>query len=122
MDMDAITTATGEQCNQQFAYPFSLNLPSITITALRGSVSVKRTLMSVGNNTETYLASVLPPNGTRVDLYPNWFNITRQGTQDLEIQLSVIQPMANFTFGEIVLTGNLNHIVRITLSVLAVSV
>ncbi|TKY53980.1 Subtilisin protease SBT2.4 [Spatholobus suberectus] len=121
-DTDAIIEATGEQCNHPFSYPFGLNLPSVTISALRGSVSVRRTVMSVGNNTETYLGSVLPPNGTKVDLYPTWFTVSPQGTQDLEIQLSVTQPMANFTFGEIVLTGNLNHIVRITLSVLAVSV
>ncbi|KAG5101196.1 hypothetical protein JHK84_046165 [Glycine max] len=122
MDTDAIIAATGDQCNHPYAYPFSLNLPSVTISALRGSVSVWRTLMSVGNNTETYLASVQPPKGTKAYLYPTWFTISPQGTQDLEIQLSVIQPMSNFTFGEIVLTGNLNHIVRITLSVLAISV
>uniref|UniRef100_A0A0R0F6R4 Peptidase S8/S53 domain-containing protein n=1 Tax=Glycine max TaxID=3847 RepID=A0A0R0F6R4_SOYBN len=122
MDTDAIIAATGDQCNHPYAYPFSLNLPSVTISALRGSVSVWRTLMSVGNNTETYFASVQPPKGTKAYLYPTWFTISPQGTQDLEIQLSVIQPMSNFTFGEIVLTGNLNHIVRITLSVLAISV
>ena len=122
MDTDAIIAATGDQCNHPYAYPFSLNLPSVTISALRGSVSVWRTLMSVGNNTETYFASVQPPKGTKAYLYPTWFTISPQGTQDLEIQLSVIQPMSNFTFGEIVLTGNLNHIVRITLSDLAISV
>ncbi|KAK7262127.1 hypothetical protein RJT34_29687 [Clitoria ternatea] len=122
MDTDAIMAATGESCNHPFSFPFSLNLPSVTTSALRGSVSVQRTVMNVGNNTETYLASALPPNGTKVDLYPTWFTISPQGTQNLEIQLSVIQPMKSFSFGEIVLTGNLNHIVRITLSVLAVSV
>ncbi|RDX89922.1 Subtilisin-like protease SBT2.4, partial [Mucuna pruriens] len=121
IDTDAIFVATGEQCNHPFAYPFGLNLPSVTISALRGSLSLRRTVMSVGNNIETYSASVLPPNGTQVNLYPTWFTISPQGTQDLQIQLSVIQPMENFTFGEILLTGNLNHIVRITLSVLAVS-
>ena len=83
---------------------------------------MRRTFMNVGNTTETYLASVLPPNGTNVCLYPTWFTLTPQGMQDLEIQFSVVEPMQNFTFGEIVLTGNLNHIVRITLSVWAVSV
>ncbi|XP_027368653.1 subtilisin-like protease SBT2.4 [Abrus precatorius] len=122
MDADAIIAATGEQCNHPFAYPFSLNLASVTISALRGSVSVRRTVMNVGNNTETYLASVLPPNGTKVDLYPTSFTVSPLGTQDLEIQFTVIEPVENFSFGEIVLTGTLNHIVRITLSLLAVSV
>ncbi|KAK7348405.1 hypothetical protein VNO80_22960 [Phaseolus coccineus] len=122
IDTGAVVAATGEQCNHPFANPFSLNLPSVTVSALRGSVSVQRTLMNVGNTTETYLASVIPPNGTNVCLYPTWFTLTPQGMQHLEIQFSVVQPMQNFTFGEIVLTGNLNHIVRITLSVLALSV
>jgi len=122
IDTGAVAAATGEQCNHPFANPFSLNLPSVTVSALRGSVSVQRTLMNVGNTTETYLASVMPPNGTNVCLYPTWFTLTPQGVQDLEIQFSVVQPTQNFTFGEIVLTGNLNHIVRITLSVLALSV
>ncbi|KAK7363781.1 hypothetical protein VNO77_05938 [Canavalia gladiata] len=121
MDTDAIIAATGEQCNHPFPYPFSLNLPSVTISTLRGSVSVRRTFMNVGNNTETYLTSVLPPNGTKVNLDPTWFTISPQRTQDLEIQLTAIQPMQTFSFGEIVLTGSLNHIVRITLSVFAVS-
>nr|KYP58271.1 Subtilisin-like protease [Cajanus cajan] len=121
IDTDVIITATGEQCNHPFDYPFSLNLPSVTISALRGSVSVRRTFMSVGSKTETYLGSVIPPNGIIVDLHPTWFTISPQGSQDLEIQLSVIQPMKNYSFGEIVLTGNLSHIVRITLSVLPVS-
>ncbi|XP_061359333.1 subtilisin-like protease SBT2.4 [Gastrolobium bilobum] len=122
IDATTIIEATGEQCNNAFAYPSDLNLPSVTISALRGSVCVRRTVMNVGNHTETFLGSVLPPNGTTVNLYPTWFTISPQGTQHLEIQLSVIQPMENFSFGEIVLIGNLNHIVRITLSVLPVSV
>jgi len=117
-----VVAATGEQCNHPFANPFGLNLPSVTVSELRGSVSVRRTFMNVGESTETYLASVIPPNGTEICLYPTWFTLTPQGTQDLDIQITVVQPMRNFTFGEIVLAGNLNHIVRITLSVLAVSV
>lgn len=78
--------------------------------------------MNVGNYTETYIGSVLPPNGTIVNLCPTLFTISPQGKQELEIKLTVIQPTQNFSFGQIVLIGNLNHIVRITLSVLPVSV
>ncbi|KAK7292434.1 hypothetical protein RIF29_08214 [Crotalaria pallida] len=123
IDPDVITAATGEPCNNHsFVYPHNLNLPSVTISALKGSASVRRTVMNVGNNTETYLVSVRPPNGTTVNLCPTWFTISPQGTQDLEIQLTVIQSMENFSFGDIVLTGSLNHIVRITLSVIPVSI
>lgn len=114
--------ATGEFCWHSFEHPYDLNLPSVTISALRGSVSVRRTVINVGNHTETYLASVLPPNGTIVNLNPTWFTISPMETQDLDIQFSVVQPRKYFSFGEIVLTGSLDHIVRITLSVLPVSV
>ncbi|KAL5066335.1 hypothetical protein RYX36_028072 [Vicia faba] len=122
IDPSTITRATGEPCNNPFDYPSNLNLPSVTISALRGSISVRRTVMNVGNTTETYLGSILPPNGTSISLNPTWFTISPQGTQDLEIQINVNQPMDNFSFGEIVLTGSLDHIVRITLSVVPVSV
>ncbi|KAK2359067.1 subtilisin protease SBT2.5 [Trifolium repens] len=121
IDADRITTVTGEPCKSPFDHPSNLNLPSVTISALKGSVYVRRTVTNVGNSTETYLGSVLAPNGTTVNLNPNWFTISPQGTQDLDIQINVVQPMEDFRFGEIVLTGSMNHIVRITLAVVPVS-
>ncbi|XP_054786929.1 subtilisin-like protease SBT2.4 [Prosopis cineraria] len=122
IDPANITAATGESCNFSLDYPYNLNLPSVTISSMTGSVSVRRTVMNVANKTETYLGSVLPPNGTTVKLNPSWFTISPQQTQDLEIQFCVTQPMGAFSFGEVVLTGSLNHIVRMTLSVFPVSV
>ncbi|KAI4295957.1 hypothetical protein L6164_035950 [Bauhinia variegata] len=122
IDPAIITAVTGEFCQYPLAHPSFLNLPSVTLSALTGYFSVRRTVKNVANSPETYLVSVLPPNGTTVNLYPTWFTIFPQGTQDLEIQFSVNQVRDSFSFGEVVLTGNLNHIVRITLSVLPVSV
>jgi hypothetical protein len=121
IDLDTITTATGEPCKSPFDHPSHLNLPSVTISALKGSIYVRRTVTNVGNSTETYLGSVLAPNGTTVNLNPTWFTISPQGSQDLDIQINVVQPMEDFRFGEIVLTGSMDHIVRITLSVVPVS-
>ncbi|KAI9128231.1 hypothetical protein K1719_001224 [Acacia pycnantha] len=123
IDPANITAATGESCNNfSLDFPYNLNLPSVTISSLAGSASVRRTVMNVANKTETYSGSVLPPNGTSVHLNPPWFTINPQQTQDLQIQFCVIQPVGAFSFGEVVLTGSLNHIVRITLSVFPVSV
>lgn len=122
IDPANITAATGESCDHySLDFPYNLNLPSVTISALTGSVSVQRTLKNVGNKTETYIGSVIPPNGTTVNLHPTWFTISPQGTQDLEIQFCVTHPMKGFSFGEVILTGTLNHIVRITLSVFPLS-
>lgn len=116
-----IRNATGELCNNTLDHPANLNLPSVTLSVLKGSRIVQRTFTNVGSKPETYLCSALSPNGTIVDLCPTWFRIAPQGSQELHIQVKVAQAMDGFTFGEIVLTGSLNHIVRIPLSVFPVS-
>ncbi|KAJ7967739.1 Subtilisin-like protease [Quillaja saponaria] len=121
IDPATIRAATEELCNNSLAHPSDLNLPSVTLTALNGSISVRRIFKNVGMKPETYLCSVLPPNGTTVNLYPSWFSINPQGSQCLEIKFDVTKAMDVFSFGEVVLTGSLNHIVRIPLSVLPVS-
>lgn len=121
IDWNTIKAATGIGCNQSLSHPANLNLPSVTISALTISQIVQRSLQNVGSKPETYLCSVLPPNGTMVNLSPTWFTIAPQGTQDIEIQFHVTQAVGEFSFGEIILIGSLNHIVRIPLSVLTVS-
>lgn len=112
-----VKDATGENCDISLTHPAELNLPSVTISALTGSQLVKRTAKNVNSEPETYLCAVLPPNGTTVSLSPSWFTIAPLGIQELHIQFNVTKAMYNFSFGEIVLTGGSNHIIRIPLSV-----
>ncbi|GAV86560.1 Peptidase_S8 domain-containing protein/Inhibitor_I9 domain-containing protein [Cephalotus follicularis] len=121
LDWTTIKVATGVLCNQSLSHPSNLNLPSVTISALSGYQMVRRSFQNVGDKVETYLCSVLPPYGTLVNLNPTWFTITPQGSQDLDILFNVTQAMNDFSFGEIVLTGSLNHIVRIPISVKPIS-
>ncbi|XP_062088526.1 subtilisin-like protease SBT2.4 [Humulus lupulus] len=117
MDPATIKNVIGESCNYSLTHPDNLNLPSITISALTGSRSVRRTVKNVQRMPETYLCAVLPPNGTTVNVHPPWFTIASQGSQQLDVEFSVTKIMDDFSFGEIVLTGSLNHIIRIPLSV-----
>ncbi|VVA93709.1 unnamed protein product [Arabis nemorensis] len=112
-----IRAATGVWCTTVLSHPANLNQPSVTISSLRGSLVVRRSFQNVSNKTEIYLGSVLPPNGTVVRLSPSWFTVRAQKIQDLDIEFNVTEVLDQFTFGEIVLTGSLNHIVRIPLSV-----
>ncbi|KAG5234685.1 subtilisin protease [Salix suchowensis] len=121
IDWSVINAATGARCNRSLSHPANLNLPSVTISTLRSSLTVKRSLKNVGSRPETYTCSVISPNGTVVNLSPTWFRIAPQETQDIVIQFRVIQAVGEFSFGEIVLTGSLNHIVRLPLSVLPIS-
>ncbi|KAJ4706308.1 Subtilisin-like protease [Melia azedarach] len=121
VDRISIEARTGVRCSQSLGHPANLNLPSVTISALTRSLQLRRRFRNVGNRSETYLSSVLPPNGTTVSLSPPRFTIAPQEFQDLDIQFNVTEALEDFSFGGIVLTGSLNHIVRIPLSVKPVS-
>ncbi|KAG8385789.1 hypothetical protein BUALT_Bualt03G0081800 [Buddleja alternifolia] len=121
-DPERVRIATGGSCAASFSNPSDLNQPSVTITALSGMRMTRRVVKNVASKPETYLCAVLPPKGVTVSVDPPWFTIAPQETQTLEIRLGVTQVLDDFSFGEIVLIGSLNHIVRMPLSVLPVSV
>ncbi|KAL8461522.1 hypothetical protein ACS0TY_032851 [Phlomoides rotata] len=118
---EKIRIATGGTCAGSFSNPSDLNQPSVTITALSGTRVTHRVVMNVASKPETYLCAVLQPKGVSVSVDPAWFTIAPEKTQTLEIRLVVTQVLDDFSFGEIVLTGSLNHIIRMPLSVLPVS-
>ncbi|KAH6787745.1 PA-domain containing subtilase family protein [Perilla frutescens var. hirtella] len=121
-DREEIRIATGGTCASSFSNPSDLNQPSLTITALSGTRVTHRIVKNVANKPERYLCAVLSPKGVSVSVNPTWFNIAPEETQILEIRLVVTQVLEDFSFGEIVLTGTLNHIIRMPLSVLPISV
>ncbi|KAL6653045.1 hypothetical protein ACP70R_011970 [Stipagrostis hirtigluma subsp. patula] len=113
-----VRAATGESCRPpSLASPADLNLPSVTVSALRGSLSVRRTVTNVASNAETYLCAALPPAGVAVAVRPAWFEVAPGETQELVIELSVTTASGAFSFGEVVLTGSLDHLVRLPLAV-----
>ncbi|XP_023742898.2 subtilisin-like protease SBT2.4 [Lactuca sativa] len=120
-DPDFIKTTIGEPCSHSFRSPSDLNVPSVTISSLKGSQLVRRIVKNVANAVETYVYAVVPPHGVAIELNPPWFTIVPQGTQDLEVKLIVTQTNDSFSHGEIILTGSLKHIVRIPISVLPIS-
>lgn len=121
-DPEKIRIATGGTCGGSFSNPSDLNQPSVTITALSGTRVTHRVVKNVASKPETYVSAVLPPKGVSVSVDPAWFTVAPEATQTLEIRLVVTQVLDDFSFGEIVLTGSSNHIVRMPLSVLPVSV
>lgn len=122
IDRFAIRAATRVWCGQTVVHPANLNIPSVTISALRRSLTVRRSFKNVATKPETYVSLAIPPNGTTITLRPPWFTIAPQGTQDLDIEINVIQSTNEFSFGEIILTGSLNHIVRMPVTIRPVSI
>ncbi|KAB2078452.1 hypothetical protein ES319_A06G163800v1 [Gossypium barbadense] len=122
IDRFAIKAATRVWCGQSIGHPANLNIPSVTISALRRSLTVRRSFKNVATKPETYVSLAIPPNGTTITLRPPWFTIAPEGTQDLDIEINVIKSTNEFTFGEIILTGSLNHIVRMPVTIRPVSI
>ncbi|CAL5035396.1 unnamed protein product [Urochloa decumbens] len=116
---DDVRAATGLACQEvgPLASPLDLNVPSITVAALRGSLSVRLRVTNVASDVETYLRSTLPPAGVDVTVRPGWFEVAPGETRELVIELSVTRAHGAFSFGEIVLTGSLDHLVRLPLAV-----
>ncbi|XP_034604584.1 subtilisin-like protease SBT2.4 [Setaria viridis] len=115
---DEVQAATGLACRAPAqASPADLNVPSVTVSALRGSLSVRRRVTSVVSNTETYLCSTLPPAGVEVAVRPGWFEVAPGETRELVVELRATRASGAFSFGEIVLTGSLDHLVRLPLAV-----
>ncbi|CAO2041479.1 unnamed protein product [Urochloa humidicola] len=116
---DDVRAAIGSACPAValLASPADLNVPSITVTALRGSLLVRRRVTNVASDAETYLCSALPPAGVDVVVRPGWFAVAPGETRELVIELSVTVASGDFSFGEIVLTGSLDHLVRMPLAV-----
>ncbi|MBA0723530.1 hypothetical protein Golax_004104 [Gossypium laxum] len=122
IDRFAIRAATRVWCGQSVGHPANLNIPSVTISALRRSLTVRRSFKNVATKPETYVSLAIPPNGTTITLRPPWFTIAPEGTQDLDIEINVIKSTNEFSFGEIILTGSLNHIVRMPVTIRPVSI
>ncbi|KAJ0989574.1 hypothetical protein J5N97_007930 [Dioscorea zingiberensis] len=118
IDPSMVRSVTGEACNTSLqTSPADLNLPSITVSSLSRFKTVKRQVLNVGKYSEKYLCSIVAAEGIEVNVKPRWFTILPQETQVVEIELNVTNPLKYFTFGEVVLVGSLNHIVRLPLSV-----
>ncbi|XP_074580686.1 subtilisin-like protease SBT2.4 [Curcuma longa] len=115
-----VRSATGMKCDaESSSSPADLNLPSVTISTLKGHQTVKRSVRNVAGKAETYLIAVKPPHPevVEVSVHPEWFEIPVDGVQELAIEFKVLQTSESFAFGEIVLTGSLNHVVRLPLAI-----
>lgn len=85
--------------------------PSLTITALSGTQVTRKIVKNVASKPEIYLQTVLVNQR-----YTCTFNIAPEATQIMEFRLAVTHALNDFTFGEIVRRGSLNHIIRMPLT------
>lgn len=66
-------------CPKHSIGPVNLNYPSLAVPNLRDSVTVVRTVTSVGGSKSTYFVSVKPPLGILVKIWPPILHFNRVG-------------------------------------------
>lgn len=83
---------------------YQLNLPSISIPDLRGSVAVLRTVTNVGKVDTVYHAVIESPPGVKMDVEPSVlvFNGTNK-VQKFQVKLSPMwKVQGDYTFGSLI--------------------
>ncbi|XP_072955477.1 subtilisin-like protease SBT2.5 isoform X2 [Typha angustifolia] len=122
IDEGTLKRAVGVGCPMsRMLWSSDLNTASVTVTNLVGSRRVARRVTSVATVMERYTVTVQEPAGVAVTVTPQVFMISPNSSRGLRILLQAIEATSTFTFGEVVLNGDKNHVVRIPLAVLASS-
>lgn len=94
-----------------------LNTASVTVSNLVGSRKVTRKVTNVGDDDEKYRVSVREPLGVRISVSPMAFKISVNASRYIILVMEATQRTNGYIFGEMVLEGNKNHVVRVPISV-----
>ncbi|XP_020093709.1 subtilisin-like protease SBT2.5 [Ananas comosus] len=122
VDDDSVRRAVGSGCpTNRIDWCSDLNAPSVTVANLMRSRVVLRRVRSVSEERETYTVAVQEPEGVKVSVVPRVFEIAPNRTRALRIVLKAREVRNTFSFGELVLSGDKEHVVRVPLAVLASS-
>ena len=98
--------------------PYNLNLPSIIVPLLRGTVVVTRTVVNVANSSSTYQVSILPPSGaSSVVVRPKAINVAPGAKATFTVTITVSARTWRFSFGSLTWSDNKGHAVRCVLGV-----
>lgn len=113
----SIRRMTGIECSNRKKWCSDLNTPSVTVSNLAGSRRVIRRVTNVGDADEKYNVLVRQPDGVRIKVAPEFFGIRMNSSRYIELVLEPTRVTNAYTFGEMVLQGSQNHLVRVPISV-----
>jgi Fibronectin type-III domain len=100
------------QSESCFGETYNLNLPSITVGAVVGNVTVTRKVTNVGSTSATYAATVSGLTGFTAVVTPASFTIAPGATQTFTIRLTATTAVENvWSFGALTWTDG-THVVR----------
>ncbi|CAI7856520.1 unnamed protein product [Closterium sp. NIES-53] len=99
----------------------NLNLPTITLPRLQGSLQVTRTVTNVGQSRSTYSVSGKPPQGVKVTVGPRSLTLAPGEKATYTVTVTVDTPSNDFKYGYIVWADDQGHRVRSPLVVQPIS-
>ncbi|CAI5495070.1 unnamed protein product [Closterium sp. Naga37s-1] len=99
----------------------NLNLPTITLPRLQGSLQVTRTVTNVGQSRSTYSVSGKPPQGVKVTVGPRSLTLAPGEKGSYTVTVTVDTPSNDFKYGYIVWADDQGHSVRSPLVVQPIS-
>lgn len=118
VDDESVRRAVGLGCPAARSnWCSDLNTPSVTVANLIGSRTVVRRVTNVASVEETYQVAVTEPAGVAVAVRPQEFTIGPNESKNIKIMLKSGEATNAYTFGELVLKGDRNHLVRIPLAI-----
>ncbi|KAL3695424.1 hypothetical protein R1sor_009500 [Riccia sorocarpa] len=97
-----IKAISGESftCPQQRPKVVNLNYPSLTVSALGQSETVKRTVTNVGAASSTYTVSISKPDGVDVEISPSTLSFSALGQKkSFTVTLSKVTATEGYVFG-----------------------
>ncbi|AQK66758.1 Subtilisin-like protease SBT2.6 [Zea mays] len=115
VNQSEVSNIAGSACNSNSKgqRPFDLNIPSIAVSQLRGTVVVKRTVTSVSDETETYTIMTRMPPEVALEVTPPAVTVVPGASREITVTLTARSVTGTYSFGEIAMKGDRGHLVRI---------
>lgn len=108
-----VLPGTHVSCSKEDQSISNLNYPSITVSNLRSTVTIKRTVRNVGSKkTALYFVSVLNPHGVQVSVWPRilFFSCFKEEHTYYVTLKPRKKSQGRYDFGEIVWTDGFHHV------------
>merc|ERR1711915_438095 len=89
-------------CPKRSPNIYNLNYPSITVSALKGSATVRRTVTNVAEGPVTYKAKVQSPVGVSVSVEPAELDFSTRGqNKTFKVALKAVKSLGEYVFGSL---------------------
>ncbi|XP_044952847.1 subtilisin-like protease SBT3.9 isoform X2 [Hordeum vulgare subsp. vulgare] len=108
-----------DDCGKYMGQLYQLNLPSIALPELKGSITVQRSVTNVGPKEATYRAVVEAPTGVAVCVEPSVITFTQGGGRHATFKVTFTakrRVQGGYTFGSLTWLDGNAHSVRIPIA------